>query len=157
MPRESRGFHPAYFETRFLCSGGCGDSGGLGGLGGNAAASAHDRTTLLQTPKFAIITAAATTGEQWSVRRTARADQRLRTYLHNQNALICELTGYSPHTGHAEKGYACTLSTEDACRVGRVFRQDAIYVIENDNISVVDCNNSSRTARLTAGFRRRMD
>jgi hypothetical protein len=46
--------------------------------------------------EFAIITAYATTCEQWPVAKNKQADKQLKTYLHSQFRCVKRITGYSP-------------------------------------------------------------
>jgi len=50
------------------------------------------------------------------------------------------VTGYSPTTMHAEPGWAVQLPFDVACDLGRMFLQDAIYVIDVDQLFVSYCD-----------------
>ena len=110
--------HAAYFETRFKTA------------------------ELVDTwpGSFAIITAHATTGEHWSPAENADADAQLEQALRLRNVRCFRLTGYSPTTGHEEPGWACELSFDDACDLGALFRQDAIYLVTSGALSVTYCD-----------------
>lgn len=104
--------------------------------------------------RFAIITAWATTGEQWPLARNQEADVRLAGHL--EDVWHLRLTGYSPRTGHAEPGYACDLGAAAARELGRAFLQDAIYLVQADRLSVTRCLDGSPTYDL-GSFRARLD
>jgi hypothetical protein len=89
---------------------------------------------------FAIITAYATTGELWTIEANQVADAELQRFLIGKDCLLGRVTGYSPATGHAEPGWAAQLGWEEACDVGRTFKQDAIYVVLQDVLFVTYCD-----------------
>lgn len=91
-------------------------------------------------PAFVIITAYATTGETWSDERNTEADQRLHAELLRRGCAPLRITGYDPHSGHAEPGWAVELPIEEALAVGRDFLQDAIFAVQGDALVVVQCN-----------------
>ena len=51
--------------------------------------------------EFAIITAYATTGEEWSDVFNEQEDERLQAYLLSRFSCVKRITGYSPSTGHS--------------------------------------------------------
>ena len=82
MEQPSRDLHPAYFHVRF-----------------------HTEAAQEHWPEqFVIITAYATTGETWSPERNTEADQRLHAELRRRGCTPLRITGYDPHSGHAEPG-----------------------------------------------------
>lgn len=89
---------------------------------------------------FAIITAYATTGEEWNEEENRAADARLEMVLRERGVWMQRITGYSPRTGHAEPGWAVAVSFDSACDLGRQFRQDAIYYVEGDALFVSYCD-----------------
>ena len=90
--------------------------------------------------QFAIITAYATTGENWTDAENSLADNQLKSYLELRSNWIERLTGYSPETGHAEAGWAVAVSWDDACDIGLKFKQDAIYYVANNILTVSYCD-----------------
>jgi hypothetical protein len=86
--------------------------------------------------EFAIITAYATTGEKWSDAENEAADRALHAELRQHSQLVRRITGYSPSTGHAEPGWAVALPFDIACEIGLRYRQDAIYFVSRDVLSV---------------------
>ncbi len=126
--------HPAYFQTRFKTE------------HPFASWPAH----------FVIITAFATTGEQWTDAENAAADHELERVLRARSLDIRRVVGYSPTTGHEEQGWSCELALNDACAIGRDFRQDALYVVTNGLLSVTYCD-ARRALVPVAQFLDRLD
>lgn len=126
--------HPAYFETRFRT----------------------ERPVRSWPDAFVILTACATTGSSWSEETNAAADQRLAGALRARGLDPLRVVGYSPTTGHAEPGWACALDFDEACDLGVAFRQDALYVVRGDTLSVSYCD--ARRGQVPVGsFRARVD
>lgn len=98
---------------------------------------------------FAIITAYATTGEDWPQERNLAADRRLEEQLDATGHWRRRLTGYSPTTRHAEPGWAVALAFEAACDLGKAFLQDAIYFVEDATLTVSFCDH--RRGRVIVG------
>lgn len=132
MP-ASESIHPAYFETHFS----------------------------LEIPfsgwpdEFAIITAQATTGETWTAAENEMADRALEAELRETGRWIQRLTGYSPTSGHAEPGWAVEMPWDEACDIGLRFKQDAIYTVKGDELSVTRCDHR-RGLGPVGGFRERV-
>lgn len=110
--------NPAYFETRFRI----------------------DRTVARWPAEFVIITAFATTGESWTPLQNETADRALESELLARDVWFERVTGYSPSTGHAEPGWAAELPLDLARELGIRFRQDAIYHVMDDRLSVTHCD-----------------
>ena len=89
--------------------------------------------------EFAIITAYATTGEEWPDARNNEADKQLKTYLDSQFSCVKRITGYSSSTGHAEPGWLVNCSFAQGCDIGLFFKQDAIYWGESGQLFVSYC------------------
>ena len=129
----SNELHPEYFKTHF-----------------------RDSSIKLDSIReFAIITAYATTGEQWPEERNRKANEKLRKELDSLGNLLGSLTGYSP-TNHEEPGWTALIDFEGACDIGLRYEQDAIYYVRDDILFVSLCNNSRHlvevgpfSARLT--------
>ena len=117
MSKPADDLHPAYFETYFH----------------------HTESWSDMPDEFAIITAFATTGEQWSEAENTAADDALRHNLEQRDVWLRRLTGYSPTSGHEEPGWAVTVDPETACEIGRQFRQDAIYFVKHGTLYVTRC------------------
>jgi carbohydrate-binding DOMON domain-containing protein len=91
--------------------------------------------------EFAVITAYATTGENWTVIQNEQADAELKSCLEVNSTWMKRLIGYSPDTGHSEPGWATNISWEQACYIGKKFKQDAIYYVSNNTLTVSYCDN----------------
>jgi hypothetical protein len=125
--------HPAYFNTRFRVT----------------------DPTPAWPDSFVIITAYATTGEQWSDEENARADEALRRRLFELAGWVSRVTGYDPATGHSEPGWAVELDEATGVGLGQEFRQDAIYRVESDQLTVVSC--AGKGVAGVGRFRERVD
>lgn len=90
--------------------------------------------------EFAIITAYATTGENWPDAKNKAADQQLEADLRKQGRWVRKLTGYSPTSGHREPGWAVEIGLKAACNIGLRYNQDAIYYVSGDTLSVSFCD-----------------
>jgi len=126
--------HPAYFETRFR----------------------HAGDHVIWPQSFSIITAYATTGEQWTDEENQTADMKLRRELEESHPWIHRITGYSPSTGHAEPGWAVQMSFDLACDTGRRYHQDAIFFVESDQLFVSFCD-ERRQKTVVGRFIKRLD
>ena len=102
---------------------------------------------------FWIITAYPPTGEKApSPARLAELDAELVDALRAEGVTAPHLvTGGSPDGKHAEPGWAAALSTEAALRLGRQFRQVAVFRVEAGRLAVVDCE-TGRVFELDRGM-----
>ncbi len=126
--------HPAYFDTRFRV----------------------ERSPADWPEQFVILSAWATTGQQWTQEQNEAADGRLAQWLAHRGLWHHRITGYSPITGHSEPSWAFPLSLDEACDLGLQFQQDALYVVDGDTLFVTHCD--ERRALLYVGsFRQRLD
>jgi len=107
--------------------------------------------------EFAIITAYATTGENWPLERNEHEDAKLQAELDRRNVWHRRITGYHPDSGHAEPGWAAELSFPDACRLGEQFVQDAIYFVMNGLLAVSECKDGRRVLVPVGRFAERVD
>jgi len=96
--------------------------------------------------EFAIITAYATTGENWSEERNRAADLEIEHELRVTGLWMRRLTGYDPATGHAEPGWAVEMGFEAACDLGRRFKQDAIFWVSGNRVWVAKCASDLQSA-----------
>ena len=106
--------------------------------------------------QFAIITACQPTGTKWPEERNQEANRQLQQELEQQGALLGEVTGYSPRTGHAEPGFAALLSFNQACDLGLRYQQDAIYFISCGTLFVSHCD-LRRALKPVTHFHERVD
>jgi hypothetical protein len=90
--------------------------------------------------EFTIITAYATTGEHWSKQQNKAADSALEGKLKEHFDWVKRVTGYSPQTGHSEPGWAVNSDWPKACDLGVQFKQDAIYYVSKNILTVSYCD-----------------
>jgi hypothetical protein len=126
--------NPAYFEIRFRMS--------------EHISSWPD--------EFVIISAYATTGQAWAASDNEVSDRRLASELNDLKDWVTRIVGYSPTSGHAEPSWAVALSLNDGRAIGEKYRQDAIYYIERDMLSVSRCGAPGEVVRM-GSFRERLD
>lgn len=126
-------FHPAYFTTRFRV----------------------EPLPPSWPASFVIVTAYATTGEQWSDEENERADATLRRRLGELGVWIARITGFDPATGHTEPGWAVEIDLATGVGLGREYLQDAIFHVEGDRLAVVSC--AEQDVAEVGGFRERVD
>lgn len=126
--------NPAYLETRFRAS-----------------------EPVPEWPReFVIISAYATTGESWAPVENEAADCHLASELAARGGWLVRLIGYSPNGGHAEPSWAMALPLDIACDIGRQYRQDAIYHVHGDKLSVRRCGEVGEVA-FVGSFRERLE
>ncbi len=106
--------------------------------------------------RFVIITAWPPMGASWSEARIAAAEVHLSGSLADMDCWMHRLTGYSPKTGHAEPGWAVDIGPTHGVEVGRQFLQDAIFLVEDDLLWVVDCDDEAAMTCI-GRFRERLD
>lgn len=112
----------------------------------------HFRTNLSKTDfpeSFAIITAYATTGELWTDEQNKIANSLLQTQLTDQGALIEEIDGYDPETGHCESCFIAAVNWKEACDIGLKFKQDAIYFVESNELFVTYCDDRKQLLKVS--------
>lgn len=126
--------HPAYFETRFRVP-------------------AMPR----QWPgMFVIVSAYATTGQTWSHAKNVSADLALASQIRDLGCWMHRITGYSPTTDHAEPSWAAEMELLSACELGLRFEQDAIYLVEGNQLYVLKCHQPESRLHVDA-FTARLD
>ena len=106
-------------------------------------------------PAFVIVTAYATTGERWTSAENEAADRKLTYELQKLGIWKARITGYSPTSGHAEPGWAADIPFDAACDLGLRYRQDAIYHVTGDTLSVSFCDGRRRLVAV-GPFRERV-
>ncbi len=109
--------HPAYFESRF-----------------------HIDRDLGFPREFAILSAHATTGEQWSDAKNREADRSLRNRLVDLGCTPIRIVGYSTSSEHAEPSWITSLGFDLACDIGNQYLQDALYYVIDDELYVSHCD-----------------
>ena len=115
-------FHPAYFGTHFRVA-----------------------EPLPSWPaSFTIITGHTTTGEEWSDDENQQADVALRAVVEAHGRWFHRVTGFDPATQHAEPGWALCCTIIEALELGRRFRQDAVFMVTNDELTVHSCRDGAQ-------------
>ncbi len=89
--------------------------------------------------EFVLVTGWATTGERWTEAENLAANGRLEAELARSGRWHLPITGYSPESGHAEPGFAVAMSAEEGAALGRRYKQDAIYVVRGNRLTVRYC------------------
>ena len=135
MEGEPHGsLHPDYFRTRFRVL-----------------------DSLPDWPdEFVIISARATTGERWAEEENEEADEGLYRELERLNVWMEAVTGYAADTGHSEDSWAAELSLDVACNLGQRFKQDAVFHVRGDLLSVTHCDRRRQLVPV-GSFRERID
>lgn len=87
---------------------------------------------------FAIITAWNPMGRSAPIVENESADRALHTCLGEMTGTLFRATGGSPDFTHAEPGWAAAISRDEAIRIGRLYRQLAVWWIEGDDLHLVD-------------------
>jgi hypothetical protein len=118
--------YPEYFETHFRC-------------GNNDFASIRE---------FAIITAYATTGEQWPEERNKDANEKLHQELKIQGCLLGTIIGFSHETDHEESSWVAEMGFDCACDIGLKYKQDAIYYVRDDMLFVSLCDDRRELVKV---------
>jgi hypothetical protein len=95
--------------------------------------------TAIWPSSFTIVSAYATTGEEWLPDRSQAADEALGRELAGLGVWVTRVVGYSPTTGHSEPSWAAELSVEEGRRLGQQFHQDAIFSVAGDQLTVSSC------------------
>ena len=85
---------------------------------------------------FAIITAYNPLGRNAPESRNRHQDQTLRAVLVGRGATPVRVTGFDPEGDHREPGWAAELSLKDALAIGRTFKQNAIYYVDQGALSL---------------------
>lgn len=92
--------------------------------------------------RFAIITACNPDGETVDDATNATTTRRLFERLAACGYDPWEVIGGSADARHQEAGFGVVCSLEAGIRLGREFRQDAIFWVEGDALSIINCANS---------------
>jgi len=121
------------------------------------------RTTLFDGPgalppwpsSFVIVTAWATTGQQWSEARNRHALAQLARELDERGRDHRPILGRAPDGSHAEPSWLIPMSLEDGRELGRRYRQHAIYWVTDDVLHVAICDAGSSAPWPIGSFRAR--
>ena len=93
---------------------------------------------------FAIITACNPCGHTADDRLNRKLDARLLAKLKEQGCWFSRVIGGSPDFFHAEPGFAVVLTLFTALKVGDDFAQEAIFWVEDDELSVIACRGNAQ-------------
>ena len=93
---------------------------------------------------FAIITACNPRGQTEDTAQNVEHDARLAERLQTLRCWRWRVIGGSPDFHHAEPGFAVELPLPDALAVGCEFEQEAIFWIEDDELSVIAAEGEAR-------------
>ena len=93
---------------------------------------------------FAILTACNPSGQTEDAAQNAEHDARLLAQIEAWRCWHWRVIGGSPDFHHAEPGFAVELALSDALTAGRELEQEAIFWIENDELSVIACQGEAR-------------
>ena len=116
----------------------------------------QDRAPDAWPERFVIITAWPPSDADWSTQRIDAAQAHLAACLADMHCWIHRLTGYSPRSGHAEPGWAVGIGPTHGVELGRQFLQDALFLVEDDLLWVVDCDEEMAMTCI-GRFRERLD
>ena len=100
--------------------------------------SEHDRADLLalsEHENIAILSAYATTGQQWTDAENTAADHALQQDL----ASPIRITGYDPTGDHQEPSWALALPLDQALQLGTTYKQLAIFTITAGTLTIHSC------------------
>lgn len=93
---------------------------------------------------FAIVTACNPCGKTEDPAQNVEHDACLAARLQTLRCWHWRVIGGSPDFRHAEPGFAVELPLLDALAVGRGFEQEAIFWIEDDELSVIAADGEAR-------------
>ena len=94
---------------------------------------------------FVVITAFNPNGKRSSpLSRNRHQDATLKSVLIGRGLSPLRVTGMSPDGVHQEPGWAVELSEAEALELGRVFKQEAIYIIREGALYLTSCAHPRR-------------
>lgn len=94
---------------------------------------------------FVIITAYNPNGKRSSpLSRNRHQDATLKSVLVSRGLTPIRVTGMSPDEAHQEPGWAVALSDAEALELGRVFKQEAIYIVREGALYLTSCAHPRR-------------
>jgi hypothetical protein len=94
---------------------------------------------------FWVVTACNPDGQVVSADANHRADVALAAELDRCGLTRRRANGGSPDWSHVEPGWAVLCGEEEALRLGRQFRQLAVFALAGGAIDLVDCQTARRT------------
>ncbi len=93
---------------------------------------------------FLIITAYNPKGLNAPLSRNLHQDATLKSVLVNRGLAPVRVTGQSPDGQHQEPGWAVELDLNTGLEIARIFKQLAIYSVENNLLSLIDCHDAQK-------------
>ena len=94
--------------------------------------------------KFVIITAYNPFGQLAPPARNQHQDQTLRAVLEGRGFNPIRVIGMSPDRAYQEPSWSIECSEVEAIELGKYFKQEAIYVVEEDRLTLVSCQTTER-------------
>jgi hypothetical protein len=95
----------------------------------------------LNTPRsFVVITAYNPRGQFAPPSRNRHQDQTLRAVLEGRGGAPFRVTGRSVDGKHQEPGWGAVIDIQTGIEIGRMFKQEAIYYIDEDDLSLHSCD-----------------
>ena len=105
----------------------------------------HFRCNTIDLPDdFWLITAHNPDGIDAADELNQAADSELFAELEKCGHAPLRITGFSPDEIHSEAGWAAPIDEATALRLGRYFRQEALFHFHSGEIDLVDCEDGSR-------------
>lgn len=95
-------------------------------------------------PVFSILTACNPLGQTMSAAENQEHDARLRLWIQKRRYWHWRVIGGSADFRHAEQGFAIVLPLLKVLAAGREFHQEAIFHVENDDLSILACRGDAR-------------
>ena len=89
--------------------------------------------------EFLIITAYNPKGRAAPPSRNHHQDQTLRAVLEGRGATPFRVIGRSVDGSHQEPGWGATLDIQTGLEIGRMFKQEAIYQVRDDELTLHGC------------------
>ena len=100
-----------------------------------------DLETHYQVPQaFVVITAYNPKGRTAPPSRNLHQDHTLRAVLENLGASPFRVTGRSLDGKHQEPGWGATLDLKTGFEIGKMFKQEAIYHIQSNQLTLHSCD-----------------
>ncbi len=93
---------------------------------------------------FAVLTAWNPHGEPAAPDENAIREKQLRSYCDEQGFMTWVIQGESPDGKYHESGVGVIVDLDTALVLGRMFEQEAIFWVENDELSVISCEGPER-------------
>ncbi len=93
---------------------------------------------------FAVLTAWNPYGEPAAPDENAIREKQLRSYCDEQGFMTWVIQGESPDGKYHESGVGVIVDLDTALVLGRMFEQEAIFWVENDQLSVISCEDPER-------------